>query len=255
MQAAVNQVCWVPIKDIVDTHEFDALWTVEEDGAEVTIAARGDGKYILLSGRERLNRLKAEGQGCVDAVLSPTDCLDERVSKLLDKLVSGSIHYLNEADEYRSLMSSGLTAQELSTRIGRSVSTVRKKLRLLNLGQEVRVLLLKHGLCERYAQELLRVPGLQGRVRVLRHVAEGGLSVKETEQLIDDVLSRMPIPMAGGRKMKPLMRDYRLYLNAIRGIVDQMCDAGLDASMQVNIGKRVAEVRVTVPLFAQSKQE
>ena len=99
------------------------------------------------------------------------------------------------------------------------------------------------------------MPGLQGRVRVLRHVAEGGLSVKETEQLIDDVLSRMPIPMTGGRKMKPLMRDYRLYLNAIRGIVDQMCDAGLDASMQVNIGKRVAEVRVTVPLFVQSKQE
>ena len=76
--------------------------------------------------------------------------------------------------------------------------------------------------------------------------------MKETEKLIDDVLSHMPVPMTGGGRMKPLMRDYRLYVNAIRGIVEQMCDAGLEATMQVSVGKRVAEVRISVPTFAQS---
>ena len=79
--------------------------------------------------------------------------------------------------------------------------------------------------------------------------------MKDTEKLIDDVLSHMPIPMSGGRRLKPLMRDYRLYLNAIRGIVEQMCDAGLDANMQVTVGRRVAEVRVTVPLFTQAQKQ
>ena len=255
MHATANQVCWVPIKDIVDTQEAGASCASEEENAAVLLAARGDGQYRLLAGRERLRRLRELGQGCVDAVLSPTDRMDQRISRLLDKLMRGELHYLDEAEEYRSLLGGGISAQELSARIGRSVATVRKKLRLLNLGDEVCALLRECGLCERYAQELLRVPGLQGRVKVLRHVAEGGLSVKDTEKLIDDVLSHMPIPMSGGRRLKPLMRDYRLYLNAIRGIVEQMCDAGLDANMQVTVGRRVAEVRVTVPLFTQAQKQ
>ena len=109
-------------------------------------------------------------------------------------------------------------------------------------------LLREHGLCEGYAQALLRVPGIQGRLRVLRHVIEEKLSVPDTERLVSDVLARMPVPLAGGRHMKPLIRDYRLYVNAIRGVVEQMRDAGLDARMQVNVGQRVAEVRIDMPM-------
>lgn len=109
-------------------------------------------------------------------------------------------------------------------------------------------LLREHGLCEGYAQALLRVPGIQGRLRVLRHVIEEKLSVTDTERLVSDVLARMPVPLAGGRHMKPLIRDYRLYVNAIRGVVEQMRDAGLDARMQVNVGQRVAEVRIDMPM-------
>lgn len=92
------------------------------------------------------------------------------------------------------------------------------------------------------------MPGIQGRLRVLRHVIEEKLSVPDTERLVSDVLARMPVPLAGGRHMKPLIRDYRLYVNAIRGVVEQMRDAGLDARMQVNVGQRVAEVRIDMPM-------
>lgn len=257
MQAAADQVCWVPIGDIVDTGEGGeaARRLIEAEGATVLLAARGDGRFTLLAGRERLRRLRELGQSCVDAVISPSELLERQISGLLDKLMRGELHYLDEAQEYQALLSGGrLNAQELASRIGRSVATVRKKLRLLNLGQEVCALLREYGLCERYAQELLRVPGQQGRLRVLTHVAEGGLSVKETEKLVDDVLARMPLPMTGGRRMKPLMRDYRLYVNAIRGIVEQMRDAGLNAAMQVTVGRSVAEVRVTVPIFSQRQE-
>ncbi|MEG0268824.1 MAG: hypothetical protein RR653_05630 [Clostridia bacterium] len=256
MQATADQVCWVPIESIVDEWGEEHTPCMEAQGATVLLASRGDGRYTLLAGRERLCKLREQGQGCVDAVLSPTELLEARLSELLDKLMRGELHYLDEAEEYRSLLcGTGVNAQELATRIGRSVATVRKKLRLLNLGDEVSRFLREHGFCERYAQELLRVPGLQGRLRVLAHVAEHDLTVKETEKLIDDVLAHMPVPITGGRRMKPLMRDYRLYLNAIRGIVEQMRDAGLDANIQVTVGRRVAEVRVSVPLFQQGKQE
>jgi len=247
MRASADQVRWVPIEEIVEEEDVQC-----EEGDVVQLCERADGKYTLLSGRSRLRRMREAGQLCVDAVLNPGLRLEETLSALLDGLVRGSVHYLDEAQAYSNLLSSGqLTTQQLAERIGRTPATLRRKLKLLELGEEAAASLRHNGLCERYAQELLRVPGQQGRLRVLKHVTDGGLSVKETEKLIDDVLSRMPVPMTGGRRLKPLMRDYRLYLNAIRGIVEQMTDAGLDAAMQVSVGRHVAEVRITVPIFVK----
>ena len=253
MRAAAEQVRWVPIEEI---KEEENLLPEADSGDVVILTERSEGGYVLLAGRDRLHRLRAEGQLCVGAVLNPSAKLDEKMSALLDQLVRGAIHYLDEAKAYRELLNSGaVTIAQLSERIGRTPATIRRKLRLLELGGETERILRHNGLCERYAQELLRLPGQQGRLRVLKYVTDGGLNMKETEKLIDDVLSRMPVPMNGGRRLKPLMRDYRLYLNAVRGIVEQMTDAGLDASMQVRVGQSVAEVRISVPLFARAKQD
>lgn len=245
MQAAAEQVRWVPVEEIVEDGQA-------AESGDVVLLRQADGRFVLVSGGARLRRMREAGQLCVDAVLAPAQKWEEKLTALLDALVRGSIHYLDEAQAYRDLLDSGpWNLTELASRLGRTPATLRRKLRLMDLGGDIAAILRENGLCERYAQELLRVPGLQGRRSVLRHVTDGGLSVKDTEKLIDDVLSRMPVPMTGSRRLKPLMRDYRLYVNAIRGIVEQMCDAGLEASMQVNVGKYVAEVRITVPTFMQ----
>ena len=246
MQASANQVRWVPIDEIVVPERL------EDDAPEggVHVAPLANGRYRLLSGSASLEQMRRRGQVCLDVVLSPTEKMESRLSALLDKLIRGEIHYLDEAETYRELLDSGeWTTQQLAERIGRTPATLRRKLRLNHLGQETAQALRENGLCERYAQALLRVPGLDGRMKILRHVTDGGLSVKETEQLIDEVLSRMPVPMPAGGRVKPVMRDYRLYVNAIRGIVEQMRDAGLEAGMQLSMGRSVAEVRVTIPVF------
>lgn len=249
MLSAANQVQWVPMEAIELSEE---PWEDEAPNGTVMVTALPDGRFRLLSGSATLRHMREAGQLCADAIVSPPDRMDRLISKLLDQLVRGEMHYLDEAESYRVLLnSSRWTAKQLAERIGRTPATLSRKMRLLELGGDAARMLRENGLCERYAQALLRVPGQQGRLRVLRHVIEGGLSVKETEKLIDEVLSRMPVPVLGGRRMKPIMRDYRLYINAIRGIVEQMGDAGLDSSMQVVIGKHVAEVRVSIPIFTK----
>jgi len=247
MLSAASQVRWVPIDEIVLP---DGEWMDEAPNGAVTVTELPSGGCRLVCGSDTLRRRREAGQSCVDVIISAQDRMERRISKLLDQLVRGTLHYLDEAESYRILLhSSGWTAQQLAQRIGRTPSTLSRKLRLLDHSAEVRCALRESGLCERYAQLLLRVPGQQGRMRILRHVMEEGLSVKETEKRIDELLARMPVPVAGGRRMKPLMRDYRLYVNAIRGIVEQMEDAGLDGRMQVTVGRHVAEVRITIPIF------
>ena len=250
MQTAARQVQWVPVKEIQIP---ESGWEDEAPNGAVMVTLLPDGTYQLLSGSDTLRHMQQAGQVCVDTVVSPPDRMERLISKLLDQMVRGELHYLDEAESYRVLLgSSHWTAKQLAERIGRTPATITRKMRLLELNGEARRCLRENGLCERYAQALLRVPGQQGRMRILRHIIEGGLSVKDAEKLIDDVLARMPVPVAGGRRMKPLMRDYRLYINAIRGIVEQMGDAGLEGSMQVAIGRHVAEVRVTIPIFTKT---
>ncbi len=247
MQASAEQVRWIPMEDIVE-EEWQAA-----SGDVVMLRTKAEGGYTLLSGGEKLRRMQEAGQTCVDAVVDPDFRMEEKLERLLDGLARGAIHYLDEAEAYREMLQGPWSVEMLAERIGRTPATIRRKIRLLTLPEEARSLLRESHLRESCAHEILRVPGQQGRLRVLRHVAQGGLGMKETEKLVDDVLARMPVPMTNGRRMKPLMRDYRLYVNAIRGIVEQMCDAGLEANMNVTVGRHVAEVRVTVPIFAQKR--
>ena len=250
MQAAMDQVRWVPIEDIV---KEEPLGEDADDGA-VLLSLRSDGRYLLLSGGDKVQRYRLAGLSCVDAIICPSDRVEERISRLLDKQARGKLHFLDEAEAYRSLMTGdGLSAEELSRRTGRSAATIRRKVRLLGLGEEVLRQVRDNGVNERTAEVLLRIPGQQGRLRVLEQVTAAGMDFRATEALVDQVLSRMPIPLSGGRRLKPMMRDYRLYLNAIRGIVEQMQDAGVAADLQVTMGRRVADVRITMPLFMERK--
>ena len=156
MQAPIDQVCWVPIDEIVEGEAAQAWDAADET---VLLSLRGDGRYQLLAGGGRLLRCRMEGKTCVDAVICPSDQLDKRISSLLDKLVRGRLHYLEEAQAYRSLMyGDELDVKELTARTGRSSTTIRRKLRLLNLGEEVLAAVKEHGLSERFAELLLRVP-------------------------------------------------------------------------------------------------
>ena len=250
MQAAMDQVLWVPIEEIV----MEEAASQPEDDGTVQLSLRSDGRYALLSGSEKVQRYQQAGLSCVDAVICPSQKLEERISQLLDKQARGRLHFLEEAEAYRSLMTGdGLSAEELAQRTGRSAATIRRKVRLLGLGERVQQLIRDGGVRERTAEVLLRIPGQQGRLRVLEQVVETHMDFRATEALVDQVLSRMPIPLSGGRRLKPMMRDYRLYLNAIRGIVEQMQDAGVAADLQVTMGRRVADVRITMPLFTERK--
>ena len=105
MQAAANQVRWVPIGEIVEPWEASAEGT--PDGA-VVLSQRPDGRYTLVGGLNTLRRMRDAGQLCVDAVTCPAESLEKRVARLLDQLMRGRLHYLDEAEEYRALLAAGI---------------------------------------------------------------------------------------------------------------------------------------------------
>ena len=97
---------------------------LQDDAPEggVHVSPMSNGRYRFLSGSARFERMREQGQVCMDVVLSPTEKMEARISHLLDALVRGDIHYLDEAESYRELLGSGeWNTQKLAERIGRTL--------------------------------------------------------------------------------------------------------------------------------------
>ena len=144
------------------------------------------------------------------------------------------------------LLGQGMWQEVLARMLGKSVPAISNRLRLLRLEPSVREVIAESGLSERHARALLPLPGEEGRLRIARLAAAQKLSVQKTEQLVAKALERLPVP-AGHRRMISLARDPRLYINAIRGIVQQLRDTGLETSCEVREYETAVEMRIMLP--------
>lgn len=99
---------------------------------------------------------------------------------------------MNVFEEARALQGTmkmvNMTQEELAQRLGVSQSYVANKLRLLRLPTDVQNEIVARGLSERHARALLRLCETELLHDVLVRVAEDGLTVSETEALVDAVL-------------------------------------------------------------------
>ncbi|MBQ1335279.1 MAG: nucleoid occlusion protein, partial [Clostridia bacterium] len=122
-----------------------------------------------------------------------------------------------------------LTQEQAAARIGRKQSTVANKLRLLRLPSEVRDKIAEHGLSERHARALLRLPDEAAQLTVLAAVLERGLGAQQTEALIEQRLSSAPAGRGKRPKKKPvgLYRDARIFVNTINGALDAIERSGM----------------------------
>jgi len=174
MRSSAGQVQWIPMEEIVEREAQSA------PGDVVVVRARPEGGYRLVAGGERLEEKRRAGQACVDAVLDFDGQMEKQLDHLLDALVRGSIHYLDEAKAYAQLLSTGVwNERRLAQRMGRTPQTISRKLRLMTLGPEAEAEIRQGGMCESQVQEVLRLPGRQARLKVLKQIREGGLSIRK----------------------------------------------------------------------------
>ena len=248
-----KQVCWIDTKSILHKEGArHAAWSETGEMQPLTVRATAeDGIYELIAGERTLRACIQSGMTQVEAIVMPEGIHAGELGELIVNLSEGRLHYFEEAEGYaRAIREFKLSQEELAARVGKSQSAIANKLRLLRLEEPVRDLIRKGHLSERHARALLRLTNQQDRLQIAEQAAQCVLSVRETEALVERAVQRArgALPAGqGGRKVIPLMRDHRLYLNAIRGIVSQMKASGITVDYTLrDLGDRV-ELVVTVP--------
>ena len=143
------------------------------------------GGYELIAGERRLRAARLAGLEEVPVVVVETDARGSLERALVENLHRSDLNPLEEAHAYRELMiEHSLTQEQVAERIGRSRVSVTNALRLLDLPEEVQRLLVERRLSAGHGKALLGLEGNPFQARLARRVADEGLSVRETEELV-----------------------------------------------------------------------
>lgn len=256
-----EQVCWLPLERIaprpsVGMEPADGMTLMElvdsirQHGLvqPITVQATRSGRYVIVSGNRRFMACRMAGLTHVDAVVLEGIAPDQAAQAVLESILSGHMHYLEEAAALKRLLEQhGFTRDELARLLGCTAATVAQRVRLTELDGELQAYLMEQGLPERYARALLKLPDRRARMTIARQAVREKLCVRDVELLVTSAQSRLPVPPVRGRRTIALMRDHRLYLNAIRSIVAQMQEAGIDATTDERTLDGSVEVTLRLP--------
>jgi ParB family chromosome partitioning protein len=174
----------------------------------VLVRPAGADRYELIAGERRWRAARIAGLAEVPVVVRDVPDQAALAMSLIENIQREDLNPLEEAQGVQRLVSEfKLTHQEAADAIGRSRAATTNLLRLLNLPASVQQLVFDGQLDMGHARALLALEG-ELQVATARKVAAKGLSVRETEQLVNDLLhpkARMPRPKArSGRDIRRL---------------------------------------------------
>ena len=211
-----------------------------------------DDGYELVAGERRLRAVTSLGMEKVACIVQQ-DIEDESsaMMALIENLQREDLHYLEEAQCYQKLLETyGLTQEELANRLGKSQSSIANKLRLLKLSDEVKAAMTEKRLSERHGRALLKLTDDKQRLDAVERIAEKGLSVKETEQMVEKTLNKAYDEKQDGAKPRPklmrIVRDYRLFMNTINQAVNQLRESGMTVEVEQSDRADGVDIKISV---------
>jgi ParB family chromosome partitioning protein len=164
-------------------------------GAEGSVS-----RYEIIAGERRWKAARLAGLEQVPVVIRDVPDRAALSMALIENIQREDLNALEEAQGLQRLANEfGMSHQDIAEAIGRSRAAVTNALRLLNLSTAVQQLLLNGKLDMGHARALLALEG-RSQEQAAARVAERGLSVRQTEQWVQELLN--PIP-AVGRKRQP----------------------------------------------------
>ena len=174
--------------DVESLNELAA--SIKEQGLIQPILVRpaGADRYEIIAGERRWRAAQIAGLDEVPVVVRDVPDQAALAMSLIENIQREDLNPLEEAQGVQRLVAEfKLTHQEAADAIGRSRAATTNLLRLLNLPQAVQGLILDGQLDMGHGRALLALDG-ELQVGTANKVAAKGLSVRETEQLVNDIL-------------------------------------------------------------------
>ena len=145
--------------------------------------------YELIAGERRLRAAQMAGLTEIPCIVMSMDEKESGMAAMIENLQRQDLDFIEEARGIQLLMEKWNLGQEQTAKfLGKSQSAVANKLRLLKHSQGVLDELRRHGLTERHARALLKLPSENQKMAVIATIVQLDMNVARTEQYIDSLL-------------------------------------------------------------------
>lgn len=203
--------------------------SIRENGMlqPITVRKRDDDRYELIAGERRLRAARIAGMREVPCILIAATDYNSAILALLENMQREDLNCFEEAEGIKKLMDDwNVTQQEAARRLGYAQSTVANKLRLLKLSDYVRERIVIHGLSERHARALLKLPTEGDIDMALDKIINENMSISEAEHFTEKLMEVKEPKKKGTVKANC---DIRLFFNTINRAVRTMQLSGVKA--------------------------
>jgi ParB family chromosome partitioning protein len=164
--------------------------SIRENGIVQPVLVRPNGsRFELVAGERRWRAAQLAGLERIPAVIR--EIANDKVLELalIENIQREDLNAIEEARAYKKLIETvGLTQESLAQRVGRDRSYITNHIRLLRLPDDLQQLVQEGKLSAGHARTLLGTDDVAAQRRVARKIIAKGLSVRETEKIIQQLL-------------------------------------------------------------------
>jgi ParB family chromosome partitioning protein len=194
----------MPVEDIYVNPEnpraglevTDLLQSVREQGIlqPLIVTPNGKpGKYLLVSGRRRLEAARQVGLQKVPVIVRAANSREKMEFELVERALGPDLSPIELAETYLRLAEEFLLSyEEIAARVGRSRGEIASTLNLLKLSAKVKQALAERQITEGHACALLALSTSLAQDILLKNILEKKLSVLQTEELVRNSVGRKP---------------------------------------------------------------
>lgn len=152
-----------------------------------------NGMYIIIAGERRWRAAKLAGLTevpCIEGEYTEREVME---LALIENLQREDLNPIEEAEGYRRLMDSfSLKQEEVAERVGKSRSAVANSLRLNNLCDDIKKMVIDGALSQGHARALLPVVKVSDQILLAEKIISEKLNVRQTEKLVNAFLKDKP---------------------------------------------------------------
>jgi ParB family transcriptional regulator, chromosome partitioning protein len=184
----------------------DLVNSIKEKGVIQPVLVRRtiDG-YELIAGERRLRAAAMLKLESIPAIVKDVNDVDMLEIALIENIQREELNPIEEAKAFERLTTEfNFTQDKIAQMLGKDKSTISNAIRLLGLPQKIQEHISKGIITAGHAKALLGLPAENEQYRVCNVVISKGLSVRETEKLIERRRAE------AGTQKKPVNRDHNL---------------------------------------------
>lgn len=161
--------------------------SIKEHGLIQPIVVRKkESRYEIVAGERRWRAALKAGLPRIPAVIKDLGDEECALIALVENIQRENLNPLEEAVAYKNIQEKfKLTQEEIADKLGLSRSTVANTLRILNLPEPVKDLIRNNKLARGHAVAISGLPTEELQLKAAEITAKNGLSVRETEKLVN----------------------------------------------------------------------